>query len=102
MYRVPAGGTITLEGKTLALDQLREGDKITATVLRTRAAPETPIADKGVVKVAVTPPKVGPLLIDEGIVQEESRGTYGVYILIAGGLALLVAILLLFRRKRKV
>jgi LPXTG-motif cell wall-anchored protein len=105
MYRVPAGGTITLEGKTLAVDQLREGDRITATVLRTREAPAALAAARGAVKVAATPPKVGPLLIDEGVVQEEPSGFWGtssMYILIAGGLALLAVVLLLFRRKRKV
>jgi hypothetical protein len=105
MYRVPAGGTITLEGKTLAVDQLREGDKITATVLRTRAAPEAPVAVRGAGKIAATPVKVGPLLIDEGGVPEEPSGFWGstgMYILIAGGLALLAVILVLYRRKGKV
>ena len=40
MYRVPSGGKITIDGKEKALDQLHEGDKITATVVRTRAPSE--------------------------------------------------------------
>lgn len=105
LYRVPAGGTITLEGKTIAVGQLREGDKITGTVLRTRGAAEALVAARGAAKVAATPLKVGPLLIDEGVVPEEPSGFWGTpskYILIVGGLALLAVILLLFWRKRKV
>jgi hypothetical protein len=107
LYRVPAGGTITLEGKTIALDQLHEGDKITATVLKTRAGTEAEVrtAATRAVKVAATPPRVGPLLIDEGVVQEESTGiwgTTGLYVLIIGSLFLLGVLFLLFRRKKKV
>lgn len=105
LYRVPAGGTITLQGKTIALDQLQEGDKITATVLKTRPGAEVRTAPTRVAKVAATPPRVGPLLIDEGIVPEESPtmwGTTGLYVLIIGSLFLVGVLYLVFRRKRKV
>jgi hypothetical protein len=119
MYRVPAGGTITLEGKTIALDQLHEGDKITATVLRTRpgtqalaqaqaqgqSQSDVRTAPPRVGKVGTTPPRVGPLLIDEGNVPEESPtmwGKTGLYVLIIGSLFLVGVLYLLFRRKKKV
>jgi len=104
MYRVPSGGKITVEGKEKTLDQLREGDKITATVVRTRAPLEVGHAAPPVLQAPATPAQVGVLLIDEGANPEEPPGKWGTpTIIILIIVILLVAGLILwaFRRKRK-
>ena len=120
MYRVPSGGKITFEGKDVALDQLQEGDKITATVVTTRAPLEgdkitgTAVTTRmpleagkttpPVLQVPATPARVGALLIDEGGKPVESPGIWGtpaLIILIVAMLVVAVVMLLLFRRKRK-
>jgi hypothetical protein len=104
MYRVPSGGKITVEGKEKTLDQLREGDKITATVVRTRAPLEVGHAAPPVLQAPATPAQVGVLLIDEGANPEEPPGRWGTpTIIILIIVILLVAGLILwaFRRKRK-
>ena len=104
MYRVPSGGKITLEGKEKTLDQLREGDKITATVVRTRAPLEVGHAAPPVLQAPATPAQVGVLLIDEGAKPGELPGMWGTpAIIVAIIVILLVAglLLLIFRRKRK-
>jgi hypothetical protein len=105
MYRVPSGGKITLEGKTIALDQLHEGDKITATVVTTRAPLAAAKSTPPALRAPVTPPRVGALLIDEGTkpVEPPGIGERPVFIIIVLAVILLVTgiILLAFRRKRK-
>ena len=104
MYRVPTGGKITVEGKEKTLDQLREGDKITATVVKTRSQMAVGSAAAFVPKALRTPARVGVLLIDEGANPEEPPGRWGTpTIIILIIVILLVAGLILwaFRRKRK-
>jgi hypothetical protein len=104
MYRVPSGSKITLDGKAKTLDQLREGDKITATVVRTRAPLEVGNAATRVLHAPATPARVGVLLIDEGAKPGEPPGMWGtpaIIILIVVILLVTVLILLAFRRKRK-
>lgn len=104
MYRVPSGGKITLGGKEIALDQLHEGDKLTATVVRTRAPLTAGNAAAPVLKAPPTPAQVGVLLIDEGAKPGELPGMWGTpAIIVAIIVILLVAglLLLIFRRKRK-
>lgn len=104
MYRVPSGGKITLEGKEKTLDQLREGDKITATVVRTRAPLAAGNASALALHTPATPARVGALLIDEGVKPVEPSETWGtssIIILIVVILLVAVLILLVFRRKRK-
>jgi hypothetical protein len=104
MYRVPSGGKITVEGKEKTLDQLREGDKITATVVKTRAPLEVGKAATLVLQAPATPARVGALLIDEGAKPGEPPGMWGapaIIILIIVILLVTVLILLASRRKRK-
>jgi len=104
MYRVPSGGKITLEGKEVSLNQLQEGDKITATVVTTRAPLAAGKATPPVLQAPATPARVGVLLIDEGgkpVAPSGSWGTAAIVILILAVLVVTVIILLLFRRKRK-
>ena len=104
MYRVPSGGKITLGGQERTLDQLHEGDKLTATVVRTRAPLTAGNAAAPVLKAPPTPAQVGVLLIDEGAKPGELPGMWGTpAIIVAIIVILLVAglLLLIFRRKRK-
>ena len=104
MYRVPSGGKITLGGKEIALDQLHEGDKLTATVVRTRAPLTAGNAAAPVLKAPPTPAQVGVLLIDEATKPDEPSGMWGTPAIIVAIIAILllaVLILLIFRRKRK-
>ncbi len=104
MYRVPSGSKITLDGKAKTLDQLREGDKITATVVRTRAPLEVGKAAARVLQAPATPARVGVLLIDEGAKPGEPPGMWGtptIIILLVVMLSLTALILLALRRKRK-
>jgi hypothetical protein len=104
MYRVPSGGKITLEGKEIRLDQLHEGDKITATVVKTRPSS----AAGSVAAVAhhrpATPARVGALLIDEGAMPDEPPGMWGtttIIILVAAIILVALLILLVMQRKRR-
>ena len=110
MYRVPSGGKVTIDGQSKTLDQLRVGDKITATVVKTMIPPGTGNQAAVVHRTPRTPAKVGVLLIDEGTKPAELAepaeppgmwGTTAIIILII--LVLLVAVFVLwaFRRKRK-
>ncbi len=104
MYRVPSGGKITLEGKDVALDQLKEGDKITATVVTTRAPLAVGKATAPVLRAPATPARVGVLLIDEGGKPVEPSGSWvtpAIIVLIVAMLVVTVIVLLVFRRKRK-
>jgi len=105
IYRVPSGGKITLEGKEIALNQLHEGDKITATVVTTRSPVQVGKATSPALQTPATPAKVGVLLIDEGgnPVEPPSMWTTPVIIgLIIVALVVLGLIFLAYRRKRKV
>ncbi len=104
MYRVPSGGKITIDGKEKTLDQLREGDKITATVVSTRAPSEVGKAT-AVVQTPATPARVGVLLIDEGTKPGEPTGMWGsptsiVVLIVLLLVAVLIVLALLRRRKR--
>lgn len=110
MYRVPVGGTVTLEGKTIAVGQLREGDKITATIVKTRSPSEVGTASSRPLQTPSMPPRVGALLIDEGAKPGEGTkpdepssmwGGTGIIILIVAILLVAGLILLAFWRKRK-
>jgi hypothetical protein len=111
MYRVPTGGKITVEGKEKTLDQLREGDKITATVVKTRSQMAVGSAAAFVPKALRTPARVGVLLIDEGAMPGEGSkpgetpglwGTPAITILIIIVILLMtVLIVRALRRKRK-
>ncbi len=103
-YRVPSGQKITLDGKEIALDQLQEGDKITATVITTRAPLEGEKATPAVHRTPVTPPRVGVLLIDEvgkSVEPNSTSRTPAIILLIVVILVIAVVILLVFRRKWK-
>lgn len=117
MYRVPSGGTITIEGIDKRLDQLHEGDKITATVVTTRVEGGNTTA--AVRQAPATPARVGVLLIDEGAKPDEHSGKVGepsgkpgepsgmwgtstIIILIIALLVVAALIMLASRRKRKV
>lgn len=107
MFRVPSGGKVTIDGNEKTLDQLREGDRITATIVKTTIPGETGSAGAVVHKAPRTPARVGALLIDEGIRPDEPPVPAGKWetssIVIVIILLLLVAGLILwaFRRKRK-
>jgi hypothetical protein len=104
MYRVPSGSKITLDGTVKTVDQLREGDKITATIVRTSAPLEIRNAAPLVRKAPPTPARVGALLIDEGAKPGEPPPTWGtlaIIILIAVLLLAAALVMLAFRRKRK-
>jgi hypothetical protein len=112
MYRVPAGCKITVGGIDKTLDQLREGDKITATVVKTRLPMATGNATAFVPRAPRTPARVGVLLIDEGALPGEVAksgepagmwGTSAITLLLVVVL-LLVTVLIVraLRRKRKV
>ncbi len=111
MYRVPSGGKITVDGMEKTLDQLHEGDKITATVVKTRGGLEVGNAATLVLHTPPTPARVGVLLIDEGAGPigdgsrpAESPGmwrTSTIIILIVVILLAAAIILLASRRKRK-
>ena len=106
MFRVSPGGKVIIEGKEKALAQLQEGDKITATIVKTTIPPGAGSAAV-VHKALRTPARVGALLIDEGAKPVEAPVPAGKWdassIAIAVVLVLLVAGLGLwaFRRKRK-
>jgi hypothetical protein len=103
VYRVPSGGKITIGGQEKTLDQLREGDKITATVVRTKSPSEVGHAT-ALVKTPATPARVGVLLIDEGTKPDELPGMWGtstIIILVIAVLLLTALILLALLRKRK-
>ncbi len=118
MYRVPSGEKIIIEGKEKNLDQLHEGDKITATVVTTRASEETGKAVAAVHQPPATPARVGVLLIDEGakpttdratpanetVTPGNSAGTWGassIILLVVVLLAIGALVLLAFRRRKK-
>ncbi len=107
MYRVPSGGKVTIDGKEKTLAELRQGDKITATIVTTTIAPGMGNAAAVVHKAPRTPARVGVLLIDEGARPAgppEPTGMWGTSsIIILIVLVLLAAALILwaFRRKRK-
>jgi hypothetical protein len=104
MYRVPAGSKITLNGIAKTVDQLHEGDRITATVVKTSPPPEPGKPAPIVRKAPPTPPRVGALLIEEDTKPVESPGTWATPALILLVVVLLVAAtvtLLASRRKRK-
>jgi hypothetical protein len=107
MFRVSPGGKVIIEGKEKALAQLQEGDKITATIVKTAIPPGAGGAAAVVHKALRTPARVGALLIDEGAKPVEAPVPAGKWdassIAIAVVLVLLVAGLGLwaFRRKRK-
>ena len=104
MYRVPSGSKIIIDGKEKSLDQLREGDRITATVVRTRVPSESSKAAPMVRKAPPTPVRVGALLIDDSanpVEPSEKWGTPAIIILIVVLLVVATVVLLAFRRKRK-
>jgi hypothetical protein len=111
MYRVPSGATVTIGGKEKTLDQLQEGDKITATVVTTRAPGQTASAASAVHQTPATPPRAGVLLIDEGakpIVESskpaEPAGTWGtptIIMLVVAVLLIAVLVLLAYLRRQK-
>jgi hypothetical protein len=104
MYRVPAGGKITVGGMVKTLDQLREGDKITATVVTTRAPAQVGNKATLIFHAPATPARVGVLLIDEGAKPAETSRMWGasaIIFLIIALLLVAVFLLLVFRRKRK-
>ncbi|MGA9119297.1 MAG: hypothetical protein WB699_08010 [Bacteroidota bacterium] len=104
VYRVPSGGRVTIEGRDISLEGLREGDKITATVVKLTATSEATNVTAHVRKTPATPARVGALLIDEGAKVEESHGLWGNTTIIIGVIALLLVSLLVFLafwRKRK-
>jgi len=104
IYRVPSGGKITLEGKEIALNQLHEGDKLTATVVTTRAPLEVGKATSPAPQATATPAKEGVLLIDEGGNPVESPGIWTTPVIIGLIIVALVVmglIFLAYRRKRK-
>ncbi|HSQ76637.1 MAG TPA: hypothetical protein VLT13_13820 [Bacteroidota bacterium] len=104
IYRVPSGGKITLEGKEIALNQLHEGDKITATVVKTRAPLEVGKATSPALQAPATPAKVGVLLIDEDGNPVETPGMWTTPVIIGLIILALVVMGLIFlasRRKRK-
>lgn len=74
MYRVPSGGSVTIGGVEKSLDQLRQGDVLTATVVVTRVYPEPGSAVTSVNRTSQTPPRVGALLIDEGVKPIDGNG----------------------------
>ena len=103
MYRVPSGGKITVDGIDKKLDQLREGDKITATVVSTRPLLAMNTTDGRGPRFPSTPARVGVLLIDEGAKPDEPPGTDWTPVIIACSLVLLliaILILLALRKKR--
>jgi hypothetical protein len=107
MYRVSSGGKVTIDGIEKTLAQLREGDKITATIVKITIPPEKGNAAVVVHKAPRTPARVGVLLIDEGAKPPVPPGPTGMWgtssIIILVILVLLVAVAILwaFRRKRK-
>jgi hypothetical protein len=107
MFRVPSGGKVTIDGKEKALAELREGDKITATIVKTTIPPGVGSAAAVVHKAPRTPARVGVLLIDEGAKPApppEPTGMWGttsIIILIVLVLLVVGLILWTFRRKRK-
>ena len=110
MYRVPAGGTVTVGGKERSLDQLRTGDMITATVVVTREAPQAGSATTQVLRPPPLPPRVGELLIDEGVppadvppaAQPTAWGTPVIVLLIVLLLfAITIVVLAAMRRRKK-
>jgi hypothetical protein len=104
MYRVPAGGKITIDGKDKTIDQLHEGDKITATVVSTRPLTALDDASGKVHRVISTPPRVGALLIDESAEVEEPSGMNWIPVIIGAAILVLVLvflILLALRRRRR-
>jgi hypothetical protein len=103
MYRVPSGGKLTIGGLEKTLDQLHEGDKITATVVTTTVPSEVGYATAHV-QTPATPARVGILLIDEGTKPDEHPGMWGtstVIILVIALLLLTALILLAVLRKQK-
>ena len=104
MYRVPSGSKITLNGIEKTVDQLHEGDRITATVVKTSLPLEIAKTAPVVRRTPPTPPRVGPLLIDEDARPVEPSGTWATPTLIILLVVLLLAAtvtLLASRRKRK-
>jgi hypothetical protein len=105
MYRVPSGGKISLEGKEIAVDQLHEGDKITATVVTTRAPLAVGKATSPALQTPATPARVGALLIDEGGNPVDAPGIWTTPVIIGLIIVALVAmglIFLAYLRNRKV
>ena len=104
MYRVPSESRIAIDGKEISLDGLREGDKITVTVVKLSPPPEASNVTTHTRHTPAAPPRVGVLLIDEGAKPEESYGMKleaSIIILVIVLLVAGVLILRAFRRKRK-
>jgi hypothetical protein len=111
MYRVPLGCKITVEVNEKTLNQLREGDKITATIVKTWVPPKGGNAVAIVPKAPRTPARVGVLLIDEGATPVEgakpveSPGLWGTpattILLIIVILLVTVLVVRALRHKRK-
>jgi hypothetical protein len=104
MYRVPARSNISVGGKEKTLDQLREGDKITATIVRMKEPQAVGGAAAVALRAPPTPARVGVLLIDEPIKPEERSGmwgTNGIVILVFALLLAAILILLAVRNRRK-
>lgn len=103
MYHVPSGGMITIEGKEKALNQLREGDRITATVVTTRSPVEAGKATAQGLRTPATPARVGVLLIDEDTKPAETPETWGtstIMMLVVALLLVTALVLLALLRKR--
>jgi hypothetical protein len=104
MLRVPAGGKITINGQVKTLDQLREGDKITATVVKTRAPAGVGGTASLMYHAPATPARVGVLLIDEGAKPPEAARNWiipSLVLLIIVIMVVTVFMLFTYRRRRK-
>ena len=109
MYRVPAGGSVSVGGKERSLDQLRTGDMITATVVVTREPPQVGGATAQVLRPGHLPSRVGVLLIDEGATppdvpaaaQPTTWGTPVIVLLIVLLLFAVTIVVLAAMRRRK-
>ncbi len=104
LYRVPSGSRVTIDGKEISLEGLREGDNITATIVKLTPPPEASNVPPHIRHTPATPPQVGMLLIDEGAKPAESHGMKLETTIVILVVVLLVAgffILREFRRRRK-
>jgi hypothetical protein len=101
MYKVPAGGRVSMGGVEKTLDQLHEGDKITATVLKTRA--QTGLAGGAeVVKHPLAVPVVMrvPQVVERAR-SEESNWPWGITAILAVVLLISVVTILGVREARE-
>jgi hypothetical protein len=104
MYRVAAEGTATVGGEEKTLDQLHEGDKISARVVKTRAQAEVATATSLVLHSRALTARVGVLLIQKAPKLAEQPGMWGTpEIIFPIVIVLLIATITLFAflRKRK-